>query len=192
MREGNSTMNAIMRHIAVVVFACLHSTSAFAASIQIPDLDPFTSFLTFAAVAVFIWAFLVVRKLGRDENKARQRVSELEIKLKEAEAAFAAEAHVMIVWHGKQDMPSRIIGSMYGSAKVPMAAADMLNLPAWLEADSSNVIEDCIRTLREIGKPFNIGVKTLHNELLEADGRAAGGMATLRFRPLSGERQQIT
>ncbi len=192
MRQGNSTMNAIMRHMAVACFVFLQSRVAHAAPFQIPDIDPLMSFLTLAAVAVFFWAFRVVRLLSQSENKARQRISELEIRLNEAETAFAAEAHVMIVWHGKEEFPSRVIGSMYGSAKVPTAAADMLNFPAWLEADSSNVIEDCIRTLREVGKPFNIGVKTLNNELLEADGRVAGGMATLRFRPLSGERRQIT
>ncbi len=192
MRQGNSTMNAIMRHMAVAGFVFLQSRVAHAAAFQIPDIDPLMSFLTLAAVAVFFWAFRVVRLLSQSENKARQRISELEIRLNEAETAFAAEAHVMIVWHGKEEFPSRVIGSMYGSAKVPTAAADMLNFPAWLEADSSNVIEDCIRTLREVGKPFNIGVKTLNNELLEADGRVAGGMATLRFRPLSGERRQIT
>ncbi|MBZ0260648.1 MAG: PAS-domain containing protein [Hyphomicrobiales bacterium] len=185
-------MNAIMRHMAVACFVFLQSRVAHAAPFQIPDIDPLMSFLTLAAVAVFFWAFRVVRLLSQSENKARQRISELEIRLNEAETAFAAEAHVMIVWHGKEEFPSRVIGSMYGSAKVPAAAADMLNFPAWLETDSSNVIEDCIRTLREVGKPFNIGVKTLNNELLEADGRVAGGMATLRFRPLSGERRQIT
>jgi len=192
MRQGNSTMNAIMRHIAVAGFVFLQSSAALAAPFQIADIDPLMSFLTLAAVAVFFWAFRVVRVLSQSENKARQRINELEIRLNEAEAAFAAEAHVMIVWHGKEEFPSRVIGSMYGSAKVPSVAADMLNFPAWLEADSSNVIEDCIRTLREVGKPFNIGVKTLNNELLEADGRVAGGMATLRFRPLSGERRQVT
>ena len=192
MRVGNSTMNAFMRHIAVVGFAFLQCASALAGPFQIPEVDPLMSFLTLAAVAVFVWAFHVIRKLSQGENRARQRINELEIRLNEAETAFAAEAHVMVVWRGKEEFPSRIIGSMYGSAKVPAAAAEMLNFPGWLEADSSNVIEDCIRTLREMGKPFNIGVKTLNNELLEADGRAAGGMATLRFRPLSGERQQIT
>jgi signal transduction histidine kinase len=192
MREGNSTMNAFMRHIAVAGLLCLQCDSALAAAFQIPDVDPLMSFLTLAAVAVFVWAFHVVRKLSQGENRARQRISELEIRLNEAETAFAAEAHVMVVWRGKEEFPSRIVGNMYGSARVPTAAAEMLNFPTWLEADSSNVIEDCIRTLREMGKPFNIGIKTLNNELLEADGRAAGGMATLRFRPLSGERRQIT
>lgn len=192
MRVGNSTMNAIMRHIAAVCFAFPLCGEAQAAFLPPLPIDPLTSFLTLAAIGVFVWAFLVVRSLSKGESKARQRVSELEIRLNEAEAAFAAEAHIMVVWHGKEDLPSRIIGSMYGSAKVPATAAEMLDFPSWLEADSSTIIEDSIKILRGTGKPFNIGVKTLHNELLEADGRAAGGMATLRFRPLSGERQQIT
>src|SRR4029077_16403303 len=45
---------------------------------------------------------------------------------------------------------------------------------------------------QEAGTPFNIGVHTTGGELLEADGRAAGGVATLRLRPLSGERRHIT
>ena len=81
MREGNSTMNAFMRHIAVVGFAFLQCGSAHAAPFQIPDFDPLMSFLTLAAVAVFVWAFRVIRKLSQGENRARQRVNELEIRL---------------------------------------------------------------------------------------------------------------
>jgi PAS domain-containing protein len=143
-------------------------------------------------MAVFFWAVIALRKMGRSESRARQRLAELELRLNEAESAFAAEAHVMVVWHGKTDVPKRIIGNMHDSATVPEKVDELLDFAAWLEADSSSMIETGIRTLREAGKAFNIGVRTKYNELLEADGRAAGGMATLRFRPLSGERQQIT
>ena len=61
MRQGNSTMNAIMRHIAVAGLLFLQSRAAHAAPFQIPDIDPLMSFLTLAAVAVFFWAFRVVR-----------------------------------------------------------------------------------------------------------------------------------
>ena len=81
---------------------------------------------------------------------------------------------------------------MYGSAKCQRRRLTCSIFPPGskpIPATSSRIAS---RILREVGKPFNIGVKTLNNELLEADGRVAGGMATLRFRPLSGERQQIT
>ncbi len=87
MRQGNSTMNAIMRHMAVACFVFLQSRVAHAAPFQIPDIDPLMSFLTLAAVAVFFWAFRVVRLLSQSENKARQRISELERYTAELEAA---------------------------------------------------------------------------------------------------------
>ena len=46
--------------------------------------------------------------------------------------------------------------------------------------------------MRDHGTPFNIGIRTLDDELLEADGRTAGGLTTLRLRPLAGERRQVT
>jgi signal transduction histidine kinase len=192
MRESSSMESAIKRYAAFAVFAGVFSNEAFAAPYQIPSFDAFTGFLIFASIGVFVWAYFVVRKLVGSESKIRKRLSEMEVRLNEAESAFAAEAHVMIVWHGKEVMPSRIIGSMYGTADVPKSVNEILDFPAWLEADSSGMIMAGIVALRDVGKAFNIGVRTKNNELLEADGRTAGGMATLRFRPLSGERYQIT
>jgi signal transduction histidine kinase len=192
MRDNGSIGHAVLRCAALVACAGLTGRNAYAASVQLPPLDPLMSFLTFASVGVFVWAFLVIRRLAGSEAKARKRLSDMEVRLNEAESAFAAEAHVMVVWHGKQDTPNRLIGSMYGSANVPQSVAELLDFPAWLEPDSSGMIVAGVNALRDIGKAFNIGVRTKLNELLEADGRTAGGMATLRFRPLSGERYQFT
>ena len=192
MRAGGSTVNAMMRHAAVFCIAYLPCGQAVAAPLQSTILDPVTSIVSFGALAVCSWAFIVLRKLARSESRARLRLSEMEVRLNEAEAAFAAEAHIMLVWSGKQDAPSRVIGNMHGTAIVPSRMDELLNFPHWLESDSSILLTDGVKTLREAGKPFNIGVRTRNNELLEADGRAAGGMATLRFRPLSGDRRQIT
>jgi signal transduction histidine kinase len=192
MRGSSSIRSALKRCAAPVFSAGLPSQNAYAASFQIPPFDPFVSFLTFASIGVFVWAYFVIRKLVSSETKARKRLSEMEVHLNEAESAFAAEAHVMVVWYAKQDVPARIIGSMYGNANVPQTVAELLDFPAWLEPDSSGMISAGVSALRDVGKAFNIGVRTRHNELLEADGRTAGGMATLRFRPLSGERYQFT
>lgn len=192
MRAGSSMKYATVRGAAFVSSIFLSCDAALAALDAGPFIEPFASAITIGAMAVFFWAVIALRKMGRSESRARQRLAELELRLNEAESAFAAEAHVMVVWRGKTDVPKRIIGNMHGSATVPEKVDELLDFAAWLEADSSSMIETGIRTLREAGKAFNIGVRTKYNELLEADGRAAGGMATLRFRPLSGERQQIT
>jgi PAS domain-containing protein len=60
----------------------------------------------------------------------------------------------------------------------------------WLEPDSAASLSAALAELRQEGKAFNFGIKSLAGELLEADGRTAGGLATLRLRPLAGDRQQ--
>ncbi|HUR43541.1 MAG TPA: ATP-binding protein [Aestuariivirga sp.] len=159
---------------------------------QIIGGDPVALVAVLASLAVFAWAFLVIRRLTRDELAARRRAGELEVRLNETEAAIAAEAHVLVIWRGREGAPVRVMGSMHGAANVPASAEDILRFPAWLEHDSVDALSAAIKALRSAGTPFNIGVRTKSNELLEADGRTAGGAAMLRFRPLAGERRQIT
>lgn len=154
--------------------------------------DPIMAIVVLAAFAVFAWALLAIRRMSKDDHAARRRIAELEIKLNETEVAIAAESHVLVVWQGRDDVPQRTVGSMRGAAQVPEDVAGLLNFPGWLDRDSADALADCVNQLRTSGQPFNIGVRTHANELLEADGRTAGGLATLRFRPLAGERRNIT
>lgn len=185
------TKSAMGRAVAVP-FVFLQANPAQAAGLGLPGIDPFISFLTVASLAVCGWAFVTVRRLSKSDYRNRLKVSELEYKLNEAEASLASEAQVMLVWHGKEDLPGRIVNTMRGAARIPENKDDLTHFGLWLEPDSAAIIGASLATLRDRGRPFNVGVRTVHNELLEADGRVAGGMATLKFRPLSGERQQIT
>jgi signal transduction histidine kinase len=133
-----------------------------------------------------------LRKLGRSEITARRRVAELEYQLNEAEAAIQSEAQVMLTWRGRNETPDRLIGSMRGAVKMPGTLIEVMNFQGWLEPDSVAILADDLRALRQSGNPFNIGVKTKAGDLVEADGRTAGGLATLRFKPLAGERRQTT
>jgi signal transduction histidine kinase len=133
-----------------------------------------------------------IRKLKTSDTRARRRVGELEHLLNEAEAAINSEAQLLLTWRGSEDTPTRLIGSMHGLVKMPGAMMGLMNFVEWLEPDSATILKDNLAILRQSGVPFNIGVKTKIGELIEADGRAAGGLATLRFRPLAGERRHAT
>ncbi|MGH6820838.1 MAG: hypothetical protein ACREDU_08270, partial [Methylocella sp.] len=89
-----------------------------------------------------IWAFLAIRRLARDELTARRRVGELEVRLNETEAAIAAEAHVLIIWRGREDIPDRVMGSMHGAAHVPASAEELLRFESWLEHDSLDALTE--------------------------------------------------
>jgi signal transduction histidine kinase len=142
-----------------------------------------------AVTGAFILTRRMLRRLGG--SSARRRIADLEARLNEAETAIAAEAHVLVIWRGKNVLPDRVLGSMHGAATLPETPAALIDFPSWLDRDSASALSDCLHQLRQDATPFNIAIKTLADELLEADGRTAGGLATLRFRPLAGERRNI-
>lgn len=143
----------------------------------------------FLAIVVFSWALLVVRKLSRDARIARKRVLELETALDEAEAALVAEPNILIIWRGRDPEPERITGDMRGTIRLPTQPKPLLTFARWCEPESAAALSEAVTNLRETGAPFNIGIKTIDGEFLEADGRTAGALATLRLRPLAGERR---
>ncbi|MGE0212258.1 MAG: ATP-binding protein [Parvibaculaceae bacterium] len=143
----------------------------------------------FLAVVVFSWALIVVRKLSRDARIARKRVVELETALDEAEAALVAEPNILIIWRGRDPEPERIAGDMRGTVRLPAQPKPLLTFARWCEPESATALSEAVANLRETGAPFNIGIKTIEGEFLEADGRTAGALATLRLRPLAGERR---
>jgi signal transduction histidine kinase len=145
-----------------------------------------------AALAVLIWTFLIIRRHSRSDSIFRRRIAQLEGELNEAEAALKAEPHLLFIWRGRDREPDRIVGDMRDAARVPSSHDALLEFSSWLEPESASVLSAAIASLQASGASFNIGIRTTGGELLEADGRAAGRLATLRLRPLSGERRHIT
>ena len=154
--------------------------------------DPLIFSGMFAAIAVFFWAYFVIRKLTREEQAAEKRARELEAALNESEAILTAEPTILVIWHERDGQPTRIAGDMKGVVKIPADKAELLDFPSWLDPESAEALNQAVTVMRDQGAPFNIGIRTAEGELVEADGRTAGGFTTLRLRPLAGERRQVT
>lgn len=152
----------------------------------------FTLLSLLTALAILIWTLAIIRRHSRADSLARRRIAELEGELDEAEAALKAEPHLLFIWRGREREPDRIVGDMRDAARVPASRSALLDFTAWLEPESASALGAAIASLQASGASFNIGIRTKQGELLEADGRAAGRLATLRLRPLSGERRHIT
>jgi signal transduction histidine kinase len=173
------------------------ASPAHAAAIApVSFLDQTLAWLSGIAVALMAVFVVVIwmrnRLLKRALREQDNKVAALETALTESEAALTAEPHVLLIWRGREATPDRIAGDMKGTAKVPTNNSELLQFETWLERESSQTLLQSIGALRERGSAFNIGIKTKTGDLLEADGRAAGGLATVRLRPLAGERRQVT
>ncbi len=136
--------------------------------------------------------FINLNRSRRQTLQAQRRVGDLEIQLNEVEAALYSECQVVLVWRGDDEKPHRLAGDMHGAATVPQTLEALADFSTWLETDSADEIKRNLQALRQSGRAFNIGVKTNQGELLEVDGRPAGSNATLRIRPLAGDRRQMT
>lgn len=145
------------------------------------------------------WGIFIIAGLAlagalalRGRAALRRALAEAEARLAETQAVIAAEPHVLLIWRGHGHVPERILGSMHGAVQVPHKPAELLDFGRWLTPDSAELLDVSVRLLRAEGTPFNVGLLTAKDELLEADGRTAGGLATLRLRPVAGERRDIT
>ena len=141
-----------------------------------------------ACIALLSWRNFA--KSRRNLNQLRGRLAEMESQLNEAESALQSETQLLLTWRGREEQPDRLIGNMHGTVEMPTTLFELINFAGWLERDSTTNLIECFAELRKNGQPFNIAIKTSHGELLEADGRTAGAIITLRFRPLFGSRRE--
>ena len=168
------------------------NASAIAAFFDNSNLQALSLAILVLAVLIFLWALYAIRKLSRSEAIALRKFKDSESRLNETEAIMSAEPGILVVWKGRNEIPNTVSGDMYDTAQVPTRPELLLEFSSWLSSESAQTLQDCIEALRNNGSAFNIGVRTKESELLEADGRTAGGIATLRFRSLVGERRDNT
>jgi signal transduction histidine kinase len=188
------------RTISVVVKSALYASlplpvfsgEAHAAFLTSESTGMFSSIGMLLLAGGLFAALYKLRKSKQSEINARHRLGELEHFLNEAEAAIHSEAQLMLTWRGRDETPDRLVGTMHGVIQLPSTLIEVMNYQGWLEPDSATMLNDALKTLRQSGNAFNLGLKTKLGDLLEADGRAAGGLAILRFRPLAGERRQFS
>ncbi len=144
------------------------------------------------AVLVILTAGIITHRARQQVASVSEQLADFEAKLNDAELILSAEPHLLFIWTGQTSIPDRVSGDMRGACNVPKEAARLPDFPFWLEPQSASQLIEHLGKLRTSGEAFNFGVRTRSGELIEADGRTAGGMATLRLRPLIGEREDNT
>jgi signal transduction histidine kinase len=175
------------------IFAHTAPANAAPAFPALPDmLQQYSGVAGITLGLALCFTIVKITRLRVAERRARHRVADLEVLLNETESAAKAESHVMLTWRGSDVLPDRLSGSMHGAVSVPATIPAIMDFAGWLEPDSIDVLQAGMLELRAAGTAFNMGIKTIAGDLLEADGRVAGSLATLRFRPLAGERRQVS
>jgi hypothetical protein len=74
---------------------------------------------------------------------------------------------------------------------VPSDPDRLLRFEEWLDAASAEELTLAMQALADRGEAFNLMLRTERQRHVEADGRAAGAMITLKVRDLAGQRLEL-
>ena len=88
--------------------------------------------------------------MAKDDLANRRRIADLEIRLNEAETAIASEAHVLLIWRGRE-RPCRT-GSWapcMARRSFPSEPEVLLDFRHWLDRDSAVALIECLHELRQ-------------------------------------------
>ncbi len=145
------------------------------------------------AAAVFI-AGLIVWHMGsvirKEASKAKAESQHLRRNLAAADAIIRAEPQVLIFW--EQGQAVRIVShTLTDVPGLPEQHAEVLRFGQWLEPASADNLKASLDKLFANGRSFGIILKTSVGGTLEAEGRAAGGRAVLRFKDVSTYKAEI-
>jgi signal transduction histidine kinase len=140
------------------------------------------------AAGVIIWQ--MARLARKEARKAKAETQLLRRNLAAADAIIRAEPQVLIFW--EQGQAVRIVShTLSGIAGLPVHHTDILRFSQWLAEPSSEALKSALDKLFANGRSFNVILKTLAGGTLEAEGRAAGGRAVLRFKDVSPYKAEI-
>ncbi len=145
------------------------------------------------AAAVFV-AGLIIWHMGsvarKEAGKAKAESHHLRRNLAAADAIIRAEPQVLVFW--EQGQAVRIAShTLTGIPGLPDQHTEILRFGQWLQPASADTLKTSLDTLFAHGRAFSIIVRTGAGAALEAEGRAAGGRAVLRFKDVSTFKAEI-
>ena len=188
------------RQIALLAIAAMACVSLLLGGIISGDHNKSNTFdlrhislIALVAGAGFIAGLIVwhmTSSARREAHEAKSESQQLRRNLASADAIIRAEPQVLIFW--EQGQAVRIVAhTLSGVAGLPEHQADILRFGQWLEPVASQSLKNALDQLFAQGRAFNIIIRTFAGGQLEAEGRAAGGRAVLRFKDISGYKLEL-
>ena len=106
------------------------------------------------------------------------------------EIILSAEPQVLLTWTA-EDGPRVHVANLPHALGVPSEPNRLLHFEDWLDEASAAELTEAMQALADRGQGFNLMLGTQRHKHVEVDGRAAGGMITLKVRDLAGQRLEL-
>ncbi|MFM9942809.1 MAG: ATP-binding protein [Hyphomicrobiaceae bacterium] len=139
------------------------------------------------AGSVYWHATSAARQAGR---RRQDEMAELRRNLAAAEAILKAEPQVLVYWEQGQSV--KIAANTLSTvAGLPEDPTLLMRFGQWLEPAAARDLKAGLDQLFNVGRPFNLLLRTAAGGDVEADGRVSGARAILRLRDVAGSRRDL-
>lgn len=186
---GDIAMLLLASLACVVVLTVAISDSAGLAAFKMHYLLIFAIIAGAALLAIALVAG-AMRRARRQAEQADKRISALRKELATAEAIIKVEPQVLILWEQGRDLQV-VTHTLANVPGLPAGGPELMRFGNWLSQESAEDLKAGLDQLFARGQPFNVLLKTSAGAHLEADGRASGGQAILRFRDVAGHKRDL-
>ena len=155
---------------------------------EVAVLTTALALLGFSVVASILLMHSRVRA-ARTETKLRADIGDLQAQADSYQTLLFAEPQIVISWPAGGNRP-RISGdtSLVLQQDSPQR---ILAFGTWLPPEPARQMDHAVDALRETGESFLLNLTTSNGHAIEAMGRAIGGQAIVRIRPLSGVKREL-
>ena len=148
----------------------------------------FIGSFAFAMLAT-TWLIRERRSLDRENRELRLAHADLKSSHERLQVMLDVPEQLVVVWHGNEEPSVR--GTMPERAGVPADMGDLLDFPSWMAPDSALSFQMALGRLRSRAEAFEMTLETTAGTVVEAQGRASGPYAFVRFLGLSGDRAAL-
>ncbi len=180
---------ASMGVVAALTYAVTRGSGRFEAALGFEKTLLIVAVTIVALLAsLLVWrAVAVARHLSR---RARQENADLRRALATAETVIKAEPQILLLWEDDQE-PRLVAQTLVAVGGLPQRKEDILRFGQWLEPRSAAALKASLDQLFQLGRSFNIILRTAAADHVEAEGRATGGRAILRLRDVAGYKRDL-
>lgn len=147
--------------------------------------------VSFGGAGAIYLVYHVITSMRRQTGRAQDEARELRRSLAAAEALIKAEPQVLMHWEQGKGF-SVVTNTLAGVPGLPANSVEMVRFNLWLDQKSTAALKSALDGLLSEGRAFNLILKTAAGGHIEADGRAAGGRAVLRFKDVAGYKRDLS
>lgn len=144
-----------------------------------------------ASIGTVYLLYQGITSMRRQARRAQDESRELRRALAAAEALIKAEPQVLMHWEQGRGM-SVVTNTLTGVPGLPSNTGELVRFNFWLDQKSNAALKSALDGLLSEGRAFNLILKTAAGGHVEADGRAAGGRAVLRFKDVAGYKRDLS